>query len=407
LQRSLTGAGVRETLARLQEEIALEIVEVPSGTKRFDWTVPLEWECDEAWIEDRSGKRVIDWEDNPLHLLGYSEPVDRWMSFDELKRHLHTLPQQPTLIPYRTLYYADDWGFALAHNQLEQMEPGEYRVVIRSRKFAGSMSYGELYLPGETEEECLFSTYICHPSMANDNVSGIVLLTRLAGWLGDKEQRRLSYRFLFAPETIGAICWLATCKRAPDHGVVATCVGDSGPLTYKRSRQGGVAIDRAAEQLLSEWPAPSQLRDFCPLGSDERQFCSPGFDWPVGSLMRTPYHEYPEYHTSGDDLSLISEESLNDSLLAYQELVYRLETNQRYKSLAPYGEPQLGRRGLYSNLGAEVDQAETKRAILWTLNLSDGQNDLLAIAERSGLAYRSIEQAARLLEEKGLIGWCG
>lgn len=407
IHRTLMGRGVRETVERLQREIPLKKVEVPSGTQWLDWEVPNEWEMERGWIEDSSGRRWVDTADSPLHLLAYSVPIEGNFSLSQLRPHLHTLPSQPNWIPYRTLYYANDWGFALPHSLYEQMEEGEYRVVIRARHFPGSLTYGELFLPGDSEEECLISTYLCHPSLANDNLSGVVVAARLAARLAQLPKRRLSYRFLFLPETIGAIAWLGAHRTEASriaHGLVATCLGDRGPFTYKRSRQGGALIDRVVEQLLSEGDAPYSIRDYSPMGSDERQYGSPGFNLPVGSLMRTPYGEYPEYHTSADDLSLLSPQALEESLRSYWEVCHRLETNRTLQNLCPYGEPQLGRRGLYDPVGGQTVQPEMRQALLWLLNLSDGSHDLLTIASRSNLAYRLIEEGARMLEARGLLG---
>lgn len=407
IHRTLMGRGVRETVERLQQEIPLKKVEVSSGSRWLDWEVPNEWEMERAWIEDSSGRRWVDTADSPLHLLAYSVPIEQSLSLSELRPHLHTLPDQPNWLPYRTLYYANDWGFALPHSLYEQMGEGEYRVVIRARHFPGSLTYGELFLPGASQEECLISTYLCHPSLANDNLSGIVVAARLAARLAQLPQRRLSYRFLFLPETIGAIAWLGAHRAEVSqiaHGLVATCLGDRGQFTYKRTRQGGALIDRVVEQLLAEKGAPYSIRDYSPMGSDERQYGSPGFNLPVGSLMRTPYGEYPEYHTSADDLSLLSAQALEESLRSYWEVCCRLETNQTLRNLSPYGEPQLGRRGLYDPVGGQTVQPEMRQALLWLLNLSDGNHDLLAIASRSNLPYRLIEEGARMLKARGLLG---
>jgi aminopeptidase-like protein len=403
--RSITGDGIRETLRRIGERIPVELQEVPSGAEVFDWILPKEWNIRDAYIEDPSGRRVVDLADNNLHVVGYSVPVDARMPLSELKEHIHTLPDQPTLIPYRTSYYSEAWGFCMAHEEFQALEDGEYVVRIDSSLEPGSLTYGECYLPGETEAEILISCHCCHPSLANDNLSGIALATRLAEHLGGLSLR-YSYRFLFIPGTIGSITWLAFNEDRVgriEHGLVVTCVGDPGSPTYKRSRRGDAPIDRAAAHVLAHSRQPHRVVDFSPYGYDERQYCSPGFDLPVGSLMRTPNDEYPEYHTSADDLSFVRADALADSMSLYLRLLDVLENDGTYRNLSPKGEPQLGRRGLYpSSVGARGANPQLM-ARLWVLNLSDGGNSLLDIAERADLPFRDVKDAARALVDGGLL----
>jgi aminopeptidase-like protein len=407
--RSITGDGVRETLKILQRTIPLEIREVPTGTAVFDWTVPREWNVRDAWIKNPRGEKVVDFKRHNLHLLGYSVPVDETLSLVELKEHLYTLPERPDAIPYRTSYYQDRWGFCLPHAELASWEDGEYEVRIDTTLEDGHLTYGELFLEGATEETVLFSTHICHPSLANDNLSGLGVCTHLASLLADVD-RRYSYRFLFLPGTIGAITWLATQEedaRRVAHGLVAANLGDPGKFHYKRSRQGRAEIDRAALRVLEDAGDPFEAIDFVPFGYDERQYCSPGFDLAVGSLTRTPWGRYAEYHTSGDNLDLVRPESLGTSLRRYLEVVCVLEENRRYKNLNPCCEPQLGKRGLYRTIGGSDAGRERELALLWVLNQSDGSMTLLDIAERSGLAFELLAEAAAalvtadLLEESG------
>ena len=403
--RSITGEGVRQSLRILQEYLPLEVHEIPTGTGVFDWTVPREWNIREAWVKDPAGNKVIDFQKNNLHLLSYSVPVHRRMSLSELKGHLFTLPEQPELIPYRTSYYKENWGFCLTHQLYETLQEGAYEVFIDSSLEDGHLSYGEYYLPGETEAEVLFSTHICHPSLANDNLSGISLLTFLAQEL-QKKPRRYSYRFLFIPGTIGAITWLARNEAKIHHirhGLVASLLGDPGGFTYKRSRRGNTEIDRVAEHVLKHNGPPYQVIDFIPYGYDERQFCSPGFNLPVGSLTRSPFATFPEYHTSADNLTFIRPEYLQASFEVYRKITEVLEGNFHYINLNPKCEPQLGRRGLYDAIGGDSDSKALQMALLWVLNLSDGEHSLLDIAERAGYPFEVIQRASEMLVEVGLL----
>ncbi len=407
--RSITGEGVRETLRILQEHIPLEVREVPTDTQVFDWTVPREWNIQDAWIKNAAGERLVDFRRLNLHVVSYSVPVRQRMRLAELKEHLHTVPDQPDWVPYRTSYYKESWGFCVSQNQLAQLnDTEEYDVCIDSSLVNGSLSYGEYLLKGDTAEEVLISCHICHPSLANDNLSGIAVAVELARYLATTS-RRYSYRFLFIPGTIGSITWLSqnedVAKRIR-HGLVLTCVGDPGSITYKRSRQGNAEIDCAVLHILKRSGQPHQVTDFSPYGYDERQYCSPGFNLPVGVLMRSPHGEFAQYHTSADNLDFVRPEALADSLTKCRDVIAVLEQNRFYVSLKPKCEPQLGRRGLYEAIGGSTHTKEREMALLWVLNLSDGSHSLLDIAERSGLAFPVIAEAAKRLAEKELIAEC-
>jgi aminopeptidase-like protein len=402
--RSITGDGVRETLARLRRHIPLTVHEVPTGTRVFDWTVPNEWNIRDAWVKNARGERVIDFRRSNLHVLGYSVPVRGRFTLAALRPHLHTLPERPDWIPYRTSYYRDTWGFCLTQRQLEALPDGEYEVCIESSLGAGSLTYGEYYLPGASADEVLVSSHICHPSLANDNLSGIAVATFLARELA-RCDRRYSYRFLFAPVTIGAITWLArnegkaSCIR---HGLGLAGLGDAGPFTYKRSRRGNAEIDRAVAEVLRHSGQPFHVTDFSPYGYDERQFCSPGFDLPFGCFMRTPHGQYPEYHSSADDLRLVRPDQLAGALCTLAAVVALLESNVRCLSRNPKCEPQLGRRGLYRALGGP-NGTRDELALLWVLNLADGRHTLLDVAERAGLPFAAVRRAADALRQHGLV----
>jgi aminopeptidase-like protein len=405
ITRSITGQGVRETLAEIGRHVPLTITEVPSGTPVLDWTVPREWNVREAFIEDASGTRVVDVADSNLHLVSYSTPVDEVLTLDELRPHLHSLPDHPSWIPYRTSYYREDWGFCLAHEQLTALpQDGRFHVRIDSTLTDGSLTFAECVLPGEVDDEVLLSTHVCHPSLANDNLSAIAIATFLAAALA-AVPHRYTYRFLFAPGTIGAITWLATHDAEMAwirHGLTLACLGDRGGPTYKRSRRGDAAIDRVVEYTLGRRPGGGRVVDFTPYGYDERQYGSPGYDLAVGSLTRTPYGAYPEYHTSADDLDFVTPDSLADSLALAWEVVTLLERDRTYRNLAPRGEPQLGRRGLYPGTGGGA-LPEEQHAMLWVLNQSDGEHSLLDVARRSGLDVDLLAGAADRLVAAGLL----
>ena len=397
--RSLTGNGVRQTFDAIEREVPLERTEVPSGTQVYDWTLPREWNIRGATLTGPGGERIADFADSNLHVLGYSVPVNGTFSLEELRPHLFTDPERPEVIPYRTSYHNENWGFCLPHSRYEQLAEGDYEAVIDSTLEDGHVVYAERLLPGESEDEVLVSTYVCHPSLANDNLSGVVLAATLAKHLADQSLRR-SYRFLFGPATIGPLTWLSRNEeRLPriTAGLVASCVGDPGPFTYKRSRRGNAEIDRAVAAVLGDDGA---VEDFSPLGTDERQFCSPGFDLPVGVLSRTPTDRFPGYHSSADDLDFVRPGPLGESFSRYLDVIEVLERNRAYRNLSPKGEPQLGKRGLYRSVGGG---SFTEGPLLWVLNLSDGEHDLLAIAERSGLPFAQVADAADALLDAGLL----
>jgi aminopeptidase-like protein len=405
LCRSITGNGVRETLQVLKREIPLEVHEVPSGTPVFDWTVPREWNIRDAYVKATDGRRIIDFRESNLHVVSYSVPVRARMTLAELRPHLFTRPDLPEAVPYRTSYYQEGWGFCLSQRRLDQIPEGEYEVVIDSSLEPGSLTYGEAFLPGAREDEVLVSCHVCHPSLANDNLSGIAVAARLARELASAP-RRYSYRFLFIPGTIGSITWLARNEDRVSrikHGLVLAGLGDAGRFSYKKSRQGNAEVDRAVAHVLRQAGQPHSVVEFSPYGYDERQFCSPGFNLPVGCLMRTPHGQYREYHTSADDLTFVSPASLGESLEVCRQIVNVLEHNVRYVNQNPKCEPQLGRRGLYRSLGGGLDRASRELAMLWVLNLSDGTQSLLDIAERSGLSFGAVQAAADALNSHGLV----
>jgi aminopeptidase-like protein len=404
--RSITGPGVRETLARLQDLIPLQIESVPSGEQVLDWTVPDEWSIRDAYIR-RAGThdRLVDFRASNLHVVSYSEPVSAVIGLDELRAHLHTLPDRPTWVPYRTSYYARTWGFCLAHEVLEQLVPGDYEVLIDSDLKPGFLDYGELLIPGQTKEEVLLSTHICHPSLANDNLSGMVILCEVARWLLARKSRRYSYRLLWVPGTIGAIAWLARHQDVVErvgHGLVLTGLGDPQAFTYKSSRRGAADIDRIARNALRGFP-DARVVAFSPYGYDERQYCSPGFDLPVGRLTRGVHGEFPEYHTSADNLEFVDDAKLVESLELVVGILAAIEANYRPLNLAPFGEPQLGRRGLYSRIGGGIDQRSVEMAYLWVLSCADGTADLCDISSRSDLPFSIVAEAAARLTEAGLL----
>jgi aminopeptidase-like protein len=405
LCRSLTGAGVRATFDILEEEIPITRTEIPSGTRVFDWIVPDEWNLREAHITAPDGTRVVDSQDSTLHVVSYSEPVHATLPLDALRERLHTLPEQPEVVPYRTSYYERTWGFCLSHKKLLELQPGEYEVVIDSTLEPGHLTYAELVVEGEGEGEVLFSTYVCHPSLANDNLSGIAVATLLGRRLLGRRLRH-TYRILFAPGTIGPLAWLHQNREGLDrveYGLTLSCIGDEGNLTYKRSRRADAEVDLAMETVLRDSDEPHRVLPWEPWGGDERQFCSPGFDLPVGTLMRTPHGEFSGYHTSADGLERILPEALAEAVDTCLELVEVLESNRRPLNLSPFGEPQLGRRGLYRSAGGAVATPDDERALLWVLNQSDGRSSVLDIARRSGLAYAVVARAVERLERAELL----
>jgi aminopeptidase-like protein len=405
LCRSITGDGLRETLRRLGRHVPLVLHEVPTGTPVFDWVVPKEWNIRDAWVKSASGERVVDFRRSNLHVVNYSVPVRARMPLAELKAHLHTLPEHPDWIPYRTSYYEETWGFCVSQRQMEMLPEGEYEVCIDSTLAPGHLSYGECSLSGETPGEILISCHVCHPSLANDNLAGATVAAFVAKLLRGLALR-YSYRFLFIPGTIGSIAWLSRNETTVGQikaGLVLAGLGDSGIPTYKRSRRGDAAIDRAVAHVLGSRGGESRIAEFSPHGYDERQYCSPGFNLPVGCLMRTPPGHYPEYHTSADNLELVRPAALADSLALALTVIDLLEADRTYLNQNPKCEPQLGKRGLYRPMGGLRGTGVEEMAVLWVLNLSDGHHRLLEIAERSGYPFEAVRRTAEVLVEQGLL----
>lgn len=403
--RSITGDGLRQSLQIIQEYIPLTLHEVSTGTQVFDWVIPKEWNVRDAYVKNDRGEKVIDFQTSNLHLVNYSIPIHDRMTLDELEKHLHSMPEYPSWIPYRTTYYSENWGFCLSHDLRLQLQKGEYEVYIDSTLTDGHLSYGELVLPGEITDEVLISCHCCHPSLANDNLSGMVVSTFLAQFLA-AQKRHYTYRFLFIPGTIGAITWLALNEAKAgriQHGLVLACLGDEGNMTYKRSRRGNALIDRTVEHVLQNSGSSFEIIDYSPYGYDERQYCSPGFNLAVGSLSRTPHGRYPEYHTSADNLELVQPECLADSFSNILKILDVVENNHTYINQKPKCEPQLGKRGLYGSLGGGKSTQDSVMAMLWVLNLSDGEHMLLDIAEQSGIEFSLIQRAAEALNETDLL----
>lgn len=408
LDRSLTGNGNRKTLEILSEIVDLKITEVPSGTECFDWNVPPEWNVKEAWIKNEKGEKIVDFSVNNLHILGYSIPFKGTLSFDELKEYLYTLPDQPELIPYLCSYYKERWGFCLSHEQFLSLDTSEnYEVFIDSKlDDKGSMTIAEAVIPGKSKKEILLSTYICHPSMANNELSGPLVASFIYKQLKDRKDLKYTYRFLFVPETIGAIYALSVYgdhwKQNMHAGFVLTCVGDPGNFTYKKSRRGDSIADRAALTILNQTEEDFNLVEFFPNGSDERQYCSPGFNLPMGSVMRTMYAVYPEYHTSADNKEFISFDAMEGTVNKYLEVLELIERNEKYINTMPYGEPQLGKRGLYPTF-TQTGNNNYVRTMMWILNLADGEYDLIAISERSKFPVKDMFPIIDKLVENGIL----
>ena len=406
--RSLTGNGNRYTLKILSEIIDFNIKEVKCGTKCFDWNIPPEWNINEAWLKDKSGKKIIDFSKNNLHIMGYSSPVNQIMSYDELKNHLYTLPDQPDLIPYLTSYYERQWGFCLSQNQMKTIsKKEEYEVFIDSDfNENGSMTYADLVIPGGTKDEILISTYFCHPSMANNELSGPLVTAMIANEVRKIKNRRFTYRFIYVPETIGSIFYLSKhgdhLKKYVKAGFVVTCVGDSGLFTYKKSKIGNTLSDKCAEIVLKQTENNFNIIDFFPYGSDERQYCSEGFNLPIGSLMRTMYGKYKEYHTSGDDKNFISFAAMEKSVEKYMEIINVIELNKTYTNNFPNCEPQLGKRGIYPAIYSK-DNAKFIEIMMWILSFSNGKNDLIYISEKSGFPLKELFPVVEILIEKEII----
>lgn len=405
ITRSITGPGVRETLAILSETYPIQVNEVATGTPVFDWIVPREWSVREAWVKDPSGRTVIDFKDHNLHVLNYSAPIEGRFSLEELKPHLYSLPNQPDLIPYRTSYYNENWGFCLTDRQLQSLTDGVYEVKIDSTLANGSLTYGEIVIPGEIEDEILISTHTCHPSLANDNLSGLLTSVNLAKRVAAKPHRH-TYHFLFIPGTIGSITWLAQNEARAQrikHGLVLTGMGDGGPFTYKKSRRGDAVIDRVAPHVLGAMDEAHEVIDFYPYGYDERQFCSPGFNLPVGRISRTPHGEYPEYHTSGDNLEFVQPDQIVRAIDVVEAILDTADRNKTLKSLNPKCEPQLGKHGLYRKVAGQTGQQTDELALLWVMSAADGSQSVLDIAEKAKMPFARIAAAADRLEQHALV----
>ncbi len=403
--RSITGQGVRDSLGIIDALTPVDVHSIPTGTQVFDWVVPDEWNLRRAYIEDSAGHRIVDSINSSLHVVSYSTPVNATVSLDELRQHLHTLPEHPEWIPYRTSYYRRTWGFCLSHQQYENLTDQRYRVTIDATLAPGVLNYGEAVIAGETNDEVLISAHICHPSLCNDNLSGITIAAWLARLLRQRTPR-YTYRILFAPGTIGTIAWLATHRDSIPrikHGLVVALLGRPAPLTYKRTRSGTAEIDNVVSYVLSSRASNDVVIDFSPWGYDERQYNSPGIAANVGRLTRAAEEGYPEYHTSADNLDLITPEALADALQTLCAVIDILEGNDRYRNLLPYGEPHLGKYGLYNDLGGASSVETAKLALLWVLNQSDGASSLLDIAQRSGLPFADVQFAASRLEGAGLL----
>jgi aminopeptidase-like protein len=401
--RSITGEGVRETLRILSEIHPVTQREVRSGTPAFDWEAPQEWVIREAWIKRPDGSVLVDFRQHNLHVMSYSTPVRGRFTLADLRPHLFSMPDRPDLIPYRTSYWSPNWGFCLPHTQLEALEEGEYEVLIDSELKQGSLTLGEIVLPGDSAEEIIVSTHTCHPSLANDNLSGLVVSAELARHFA-AAPRRHTFRFLYGPGTIGSILWLALNEAVTAHvrhGLVLTGMGDEGALVYKKSRLGDKPVDRVGAEVVEA--AGGRVIDYYPYGYDERQFCSPGFDLAVGRLSRTPHGEYPQYHTSADTPDFVKPASLVASFEAARTILETLDRDRVVVSLNPKGEPRLGKRGLYRQVAGQANAKPDEMALLWVLAYADGRHALTDIARRAGWPFARIEAAARVLEAHGLV----
>ena len=403
--RSITGNGVRETLKILREYIPIKNVEITTGTKVLDWEIPNEWNINDAYIKTSNGDKIVDFNKNNLHVLGYSEPFEGKVKLEELKNHIYTLPDQPDLIPYVTSYYQRRWGFCLSEDQFKTLKNGMYEIKIDSTLEPGNLTYADLIIKGKSKKEILISTYICHPSLANNELSGPVISTFLAKYLLENNDNYYSYRFVFAPETIGTITYLSKhledLKRNVIAGYVLTCIGDSGPFSYLQSRKENTLVDRVTMHVLKHTEKEYKLYDYLARGSDERQYCSPGIDLPVGSLMRTKYGEYPEYHTSGDNMDIISADELDKSLEKLKLCIDIIENNRIYKSTV-LGEPQLGKRGLYSTISTKTSSLNVK-TMMNILAFCDGHHDLLWIAEKIGKPIMELFPIVETLFQNDLL----
>jgi len=406
INRSITGHGINKTLDVLSENIPISKYTYKTGEKMFDWEVPKEWDIKSAFIKNESGEVIIDFKSNNLHVMGYSEPVKGWFSKEELKLRLHSLPDRPNAIPYMTSYYKRDWGFCIPHILFNELNDDKYYVEINSSLKDGNLTIAEARIPGKIDKDILLSCYICHPSMANDSLSGVVLLSKLYEYLL-KQDNYFGYRFLFIPETIGSIAYLHKYKNSINEwlhaGLVCTCVGDSGPFNYKKSRQGSSSVDRVVGNILKYSNYKYYIRDFWPEGSDERQFCSPGFNLPVGSLMRSVYSEFPQYHNSDDNLSFVKSEYLEESYELYKKILSGIQLNCNYINTISFCEPHFTKYKLYPSSGSHLDRSDYLKNMLWIMNFSDGKHDLVEIANMANKSILEFEPALAKLNEKGLL----
>lgn len=404
--RSIMGEGTRKTLYRLQQELPqLKLYQVPSGTRVFDWTIPKEWNIEDAYIEDGNGNKIIDFKKNNLHVVGYSSPIDKIITFEELQSHLYSLPEQPDWIPYVTSYYKEHWGFCMSHSQRKNLPLGNYHVVIKSKLEDGYLTYGELLIPGKSKKEIFLSSYICHPSMANNELSGPVLLVKLAQWLLEKKDRYYSYRLILVPETIGSITYLSLNLPYMKENIIAgyniTCVGDDKQVSYVPTRNGNTLSDRAALNILNNYVPNFISYTFLQRGSDERQYNAPGIDLPVCTICRSKYHEYPEYHTSADNMSFISVEGLQGSFDLYTKIISAIEENRLYNCNC-LCEPQLGKRGLYPTESFKGSTNMVK-GMMDFLAYTDGTHDLIEISDIIQVPIMLLVEIAKKLLKVGLV----
>ena len=408
IPRSITGPGIRETLRIIKRELPpLQIFEVPSGKTAFDWTVPDEWIIRDAYIEDEKGNRVVDYQQNNLHVVGYSTPVDTWLELSELQNHLHSLSDQPNAIPYVTSYYRKRWGFCLSDTQRKHLRDGRYRVFIDADLKPGVLNYGELLIEGENSEEIFLSTYVCHPSMANDNLSGPVVTTALVKWLLMQPNLRHSYRIVFIPETIGSLVYIShnleEMRAKTKAGFNVTCVGDTRCFSYLPSRRGDTLSDLVAQHVLKHIDSSFKRYSWLDRGSDERQYCAPGVDLPIATIMRSKYGEFPEYHTSLDTLGgVVTEDGLADGFRAFQTALLVTELDYR-PVVTTFGEPQLSKRRLYPDLSQIGSVGDSLRSMMNLISLSDGTKSLLEIAEIIDEPFMDVFKLAKPLVEASLL----
>jgi aminopeptidase-like protein len=406
--RSLTGPGVRDTLSYIKTVLPeLKIESCPSGSKVFDWTVPDEWSINGAFIDDEDGNRIIDFKDSNLHVVGYSEPVDKWVSLEDLEPHLFSLPNQPNAIPYVTTYYSNNWGFCLTHDKRKSLKKCKYHVVIDSQKKSGVLNYGEIVIKGKSDKEVFLSTYLCHPSMANDNLSGIVVTMAIVKWLISLKNLKHTYRIVFIPETIGSLAYLSKNIADLRNNVVAgfniTCIGDDRCYSFLPSRNGVTISDDAARHVLGHIDKDYKKYKWLERGSDERQYCAPGVDLPIASIMRSKYGEYPEYHTSLDDLNLITKSGLDGGFDAIIKAIHIIENNMTPK-ITVLGEPQLGKRGLYPNLSIKDSvKYVDARTMMNLISYCDGENTLLEIANIINKPFWELSPIIENLKKHNLI----